>query len=686
MADLKKQLKLVASLDDSAIRKQLQSLKRELGKGVSLETQDLGDIKKTFSDIAKDFSNQLKSALKNVQVNAIKSPELMSGMRSSGVKTGRIPSVGQVNDQAWDEFYKAQDKAITEEAKSKKKTEEEISRKKEAALKKELKDREAHQKNLNKEIAAAYTNASEKVKSENLIDRLGGPAAAAKAGLGIAGAAGGAGIGIMQLQRTLLERQQRPLEDIMNRRYIEGVGRQAGRERFLPKAAGFLAGVGGGAAAGAGIGATLGSVIPGLGTAAGAGVGGTIGGLAGGIYGTFKGSSIAGELGSETVKFLQKSFDKAAEVMPQRLAMLRGGGVTSQQLTQMQTGAAELGIGPQESIQQALQARQALGNRAGMEAIPEFQRVFAATGLEVGQQSRFLETMRGAETRNVSAQSQTQILERALSRGVDASKLTKFTQVSNDLLEQTIGQGRINTEALTTRFTELSRAFAEGGPITDTALRQAATLQQREMQESMSTTGLSGLGNVLATQELMSSGIGKGLGQGAFFDILGAKEGTTSEDFKKMLTKAAQDAGISDEDLTAFSERAALAKTGVRSRGEQAIGGGGLARFVSSREVGISTAERFREQEKSIEARVEAAIAKPGGTQIGQMIPTGPEFELTKAEAKLDAAQVSEGFGQFGVAIDQANKGLVDFAKEVNLARKELESYKAQLGINRQVQ
>ena len=67
MADIRKNLILSAKLEDAQLKKQLEILKKELGKSFSVDSGSLNDLKASIRDIAKEFGSQLKKELEGIR-------------------------------------------------------------------------------------------------------------------------------------------------------------------------------------------------------------------------------------------------------------------------------------------------------------------------------------------------------------------------------------------------------------------------------------------------------------------------------------------------------------------------------------------------------------------------------------------------------------------------------------------
>lgn len=105
MADIKKNLIVQAKLQDAALKKQIQALKKNLGEGITLQGQDLNAFKKTFQDVAKSFSEEIRKALKQ------------TGTPGGGSRGGRSASPAAINAQAWDEYDKERGRVLARQEK-----------------------------------------------------------------------------------------------------------------------------------------------------------------------------------------------------------------------------------------------------------------------------------------------------------------------------------------------------------------------------------------------------------------------------------------------------------------------------------------------------------------------------------------------------------------------------------------
>ena len=655
MSSIKKELKLTASLDDTKLKQQIQELKKELGAGLSLKSADLQGMEKAFERIADKFSQKISKAV--------------AAMKTQESKTGSGNIGGARND-----FEKEQDeqwKAIAAR----------IKKEEGARLKMEKKVEEERRQAQNRLDDLKKKNTEEQMRN-SMLDRSpvaqamramgASPDAARRGAAGAEGASGkllanagriaslgggvlAAGHGLTAIRRQMAEREFRFVEDASDGRFLEGMARRSGRSEFAPKALGAA----GGAAAGLAGGALLGSALGPVGTL----VGGGIGAIGGGIAGAMGMSNAQGELRVEQIRPLHRAFDEARGMSGGRISAMRGGGVGRSGLSLMgQRGAEAEGFSPQETLQHFLQARGSLGNAGARGAMGGMQSMFNATGVDIGTQASGIETLAGAgrTSRGAAQTAQIDTIRKGVAAGLDVSKSGQFLRETSQLLQESTGMGRVDTNAMTSRMAEFSRGFAGGGDITDTNISQARQLSMMTRGESLATSGVSGIGNILGVQDALGAGASPGQ------LLAGSKlsSNATLEDIQSAL-------GVDEE--TAKKIQASKQPGAAMGKGISAMGlgeGDPLARFFRASERGQATEEDLGTQAALGGPKLSQQEMDQAKDQLdanSKQLKSTDEFQLAQKEAVLAQQRVVAGFDNFQIGV----KAATDASSELAVALKE---------------
>lgn len=683
MGDIRKNLTLSAKLDDSQLRKQLEVLKKEMGKAFSVDTQSLADLKVAFKDIARELSAQLKEGIRQARNSG-------SGVGGTGPRVS--------NDEIQDAKYRAKkyrddmrdqdrlfereqrqkasqsdkdnrqrDKAIASEARAKQKQEQSEQRQQERLLAKEAaakererkKDEARYQNSLKNQVAAnekAFGSDYSKTPSDfaGAMDKFaggtgGGEAPRGRGGLGRIGAglAIAAAIGetyetVQGIRSTVAERNNRLSRDFEAGLGVEGISREAGRHRFSAGLFGGLAGAGAGAAAGAatlgGAGAILGSGAPVVGNltlgALGAAVGGIGGGILGGIKGVYHGLSGQGELNTEQTRLLADAEARARSLSPMRQQLMAGGGLTGQTLTdQMMVGARQFGMSGEDTMQAMLQARDVLGNKGAAESFNQIMGNQRFLGIGAGTTANAIETLAGTggEGRGAAANRQADVIKKGVAAGLDVSKSGKFLQTTMQFLQNTVGLGRVNTESATTGIANITAGLAGGGPVTDTTLQQAMSLSQMLTKESTSLEGLAGAGNLTGLQNIGAQA--GGFDTGTLLALSKLQKNATEGDILDVLSKntgGAQKGDLADQ----VKQIQAFKNSDIMGNFVGQVAPGNLGTFLTAQEMGGTT------QDALARARAMQGGITPEGMQGAAAAIQGAQAEVTQApEFQLDVAQ-----------------------------------------------
>ena len=734
MSDIKKQLVIKASLDSSALKKEIANLKKELKSGFALSSQDTSSIKSEFKNIAKSFADELKKAMQSTapagggaggggrrqsrrhsmfgedydvrgdsklakieEREMAKQEKLADRQRNKELREQQkvAQQVQKFNQKGWDENDKEIASSVKEKlkgidlekkeqdklAKIKQKEESKLGLLKEKDRKKDL---DQSLKNLETLRQKRLEQATENSRLDRTPVAMAGramgmsPEGARDMARGMSGAnitkfAGGAaavggGIlattrGINDIRTTMIERSQRYAQDIEEGSFIAGQARKAGRDEMsLNKAGtaagGALVGAGGGAAAGA----LIGSIVPVLGTAIGAAIGGLGGAAYGGIKGYFSGSEAQGELRAQQVAPLERSFQYAKGMNPARLSALQGGGVSSETLTGVQSMGTMNGYSPQETINQFLQARGSLGNKATAQGLSGMQGVARATGMDVGTQAQTIEALTGTGQRGQghgrSFAQQNQIIERAISAGLDRSKTSQFMKATSDYLQSSAGFGRVDTQGISGRMTDFAQGFAGGGPITSTAIQQAQSLNQLTKSESTSESGFSGIGNITGLQKTFADQK-QDLDPGLLMSLSNLSSDARPEDVKKLLMQSGKSAAEAEALMPGIMDT----KVNASDIGAKAAGvTGNLKTALVGRERGITTEQQMGIED--VRAAGGAKVVQDGslGRATAEVMGS-QEAKMATTEARIDQTKFEQGFSAFDAGISGATQGLQELTK-----------------------
>lgn len=710
MSDIKKELKVIASLDDSAIRKQIKSLQKELGAGISLQGNDLTQFKKTFDDIAKSFASEIRKAVRDIGIGgrgagvggAIGSDRVSRTEKKDKEKLSEM--VRRANEEAWKEYSQEQGKAhadrvrqIEKEEKTSKKSVESVKKEEEKLRKREEREKAKEhdrdlkrskekfeslkQRNLDQQIQNSRLDRSMTARSLRAlgmsdetarsaargVEGAGGIGGLAKGAAGVAGAAGAAGIGALEIQRMLTERKFREVSDVTSGRHLEALARQQGRGRFMPKFGGALAG----GVAGMGAGAMAGSVFGPVGTV----VGGAIGGIGGAITGGIKGSNIAGELSVEKIGPMIEAFQRAREISGSRRSALRGGMVAPSTLDRLNFGGANRGFSPEETMQQFMQSREFMGNSASAQTLGGFQRLMNTTGTGVGMQAQAAELFGGATGTGMrsGAAQQEAILKKGVAAGLDVSKSGQFLRETMNFVQSTAGFGKVDLSSASERLARSAAGFAGGGEVSQLNLQQARQLQETMRTESFSRGGISGLGNISGVQEAL----GGKASTGQFLSAMSLSSNASVQDIMQSL----QVDEATAKKIKASKEKGALQSgLDLLAPGDQAL------------QLGLGAMERGISTEQQLGARrgetggpmLEAQNVEDMFTATQESVESSNEFKLAVEEASLASKQITEGLSQFNIGILEAQKGALELSKALVETGSKLREYADEMRLSNQ--
>ncbi len=543
MADIRKQLKLIATLDDSSFRKQLESFKREMGKGFKMEMmgqEDLNSIKSAFRDIAKDFADEIKKAIKDLRIKTEGGAPIETDQEATKqARAERKAQQQSAHEQMRDQVSKARRSELagrpgTDFAPVPR----DFSRAMDDFTRRDQDQRHPR-----------LTRAAEAVRQA--------PLATAAAGVGATVA------GITTLRRTLATREQGLALDILQDQGLEGAVRESGRGLNLTS--GLTAGAG--ALGGAALGAKIGAFAGPLGILAGR----AIGGIAGGTLGFLKGGEMEGETRVQETRIALESLQRAKQLRQARVEAFAGG-VAPELIDQAQQRGTQFGFGPQETLQQFLSARQFLGGRGAAEGLGQMQEMQRRFGVGVEEQARAAEILGGASRAGTRAGlTQTvDVLKKGVAAGLDASKASQFLRTTAEFVQTQTGFAQLDTDDIASRLAQSAFQFARGGEVTQTQLEQARMMQETVRNLSGTTEGLAGGLNILGAQETAKQ---FGLDPDSFQTLAIARASTEG---KGALERVGAEMGLEGDQLQQFvqanlrQKQAVPERTGELLFGEQA--------------------------------------------------------------------------------------------------------------------
>lgn len=735
MADLKKELRLVATLDDSAFKRQIESLKKSLGKEFSFDAQSLSGIRDVFKDIAKDFSKELKEALKNVSIGTGR----MGG--GGGGSPSNDPFIADAKHRAkeYKQEISQQDKLFDreqrEKAKSFDKEKQMAQRQQEKEDRNKAKEFQSEQKakerilmktasegdKERKRDTDAARSRFEELKKKRIEERMESSrldsslTAKTLRGIGVNGgtardAAGGVeglynntlgrlspgmrmagGLGAAMMLPGMVMSDMRDIRGMQAHRnfalsssltqgdILGGAVEQTGRNSMGTMLAGGLQGAAGGAlkygAAGAALGAGVGSLFGGVGAVPGAllgGIGGGLYGLAsGGIKGAFTSAEDEAKTRRKETQPILDAVARAQGIAPSRLSMMRGGGMDTRGLNILGEAGGMAGFSPEETMQQALQAKGNLGNK-NMFLMSQMQNTMNATGADVGLQASSAETFAGSGRTSIAAGAQKTIdvLKKGVAAGLDVSKSGQFLKLTADYIQSTTGFGKVDTDTISDRLANSMQGFAGGGEVTGTAMEQARALQDMLRTESTSTNGIAGLGNISGIQDAFGQA-GQKLDTGTMLALMNSSTNASQDDIKSILAKG----GVSPDMVDSLSKTLMENKTNAANMGAGLTGASGnMSDYLLSQSRGITT-----EQQLGINAAQGFQGTKMNADQLiggaATQVTSQVEYQKAAADAAVSQKQINAGLDEFGRITKLTTEGLTDFSKALAKASGALNDY-----------
>lgn len=457
--------------------------------------------------------------------------------------------------------------------------------------------------------------------------------------MALGGAMSGAANAFEDYKMLQASRRHESTSNLMGGQFVSQYSRDSGRQFSASHVGAAAGGMAMGAGGGALMGAAIGSIIPGLGTAVGA----LIGGLGGAIY---KGiDSYMGMSEKRAARFqketqpLQDATNAAMQLNGQRLDMVKRGG-SEALLNLNEAQGAAMGFAPGEANQQYATLQDMLGNKGAASSINTARRMNLNTGASVAETGSMIQALEGGNRKGFgpNAANTEMIVSRAFANGLDRSKTSKFLQETTSFIQNSTQFSKLDTAAMTDRFTGLASAFG-GGTIDDTSMRQAQQAAQMQYQDSFSKGGLSGLGNVFNFQDT----VGKmGLGGVDTANLLNLSENSTVEDAMKLLSPEAQaKPGIQD----ALGQLIKSKSQNTQRAADQF--GLPMATLMKTADTGLSSENAMNYIDKTrattLAAPVDITNAETAGSQAQGM---------AVRNAQLSKSEVDLGRETFKTAID----------------------------------
>lgn len=662
MADIRKNLTLSAQLDDSQLRKQLDILKKEMGSAFSVDAGSLNDLKASIRDIAKEFGATIRKEL-----DGIRGPRSKQNAQSSGKTEMNIDEIGsiQVKEMTVTNMVVA---SMTVKGSG-------------GGNGGGGNGRGGSGAPENQDDEPKEPGAADWLKKNKTMLAVGAASMAVKEGVGA----------FINIQQSMAERSNRMSRDLDAGLGVEGVAREAGRSRMgLASAAGVAGAVGGGLLGAKALGAA-GSFFGPLGTAIGAGVGAVGGAAIGGISSYIGTSNAMGEMSKEQVQLLADSEARARAISPMRQQMMAGGGMNRDTLTdQMKMGARRYGMSGEDTLQTMLQARGVLGNKGAQESFNPIMENQRFLGIDAGTTAQSIETMAGAEggSRSSAANKQSDIIKKGVAAGLDVSKSGKFLQNTMQYLQSTVGLGRADTDAATTRLANMTQGLSGGGDVTDTQLQQAQTLAQMLHGESSSIQGLSGAANLNQIQGI-SSKYG-GFGTGTTMALAGLSSNAGEKDILDVLANGQDNGEVGknvDLNQAVKDIQSAKQKDATMDFMKQIAGGnnnlaiGALGaennfqgNFTTESMLGRQRADNGQITPAGMQGAQEAIEgAKAGVTQ-------SPEFQLDVAQFTRSTESAAKGLDTFTTVTEQMTNQMKKLLTDLEAAQKRFADMSRQTG------
>lgn len=334
-----------------------------------------------------------------------------------------------------------------------------------------------------------------------------------------------------------------------------------------------------------------------------------------------------------------------------RLSNLRGGGITGAGLTSLQAAGVERGFGLEETNAQFGAARGVLGNRGAASLLSRMQNIFNLTGTGIEEQagatSVFAGSRRGG-TYGAGMMQTVETLKKGVAAGLDVSRAGKFLQTTAEFITSTQGLGNVDASGISTMLAQSARGFAGGGDITDTALKQAQTLQQQLLSESSSTSGIAGIGNLAGLMQAVP-----GLSMEQLLAGSNISSNATTEDIMEIM-------GINKDQAAAVQN----AKKNAMGIGLDTAGvSGPLRNFLLANETGMTGEQALgRQRAQGFSGGLDLQAASK---QIAGSAPYGAEMSSTVVELRNTQSAFVEGMQLMNSETSKVNQNLNEFNRSL---------------------
>lgn len=513
MSDIKKTLILSAKLDTQGITTELKKLKKEFSSGVEIDKSTFASFKQEFQKIAQDFSKSLKEALKGITVPRIENSMSPSSMRrnarANGSQNGpRIPSYSTYKPHIDPGTFQNNTDSSQSEAKKKRQSKKQIQEEEKLRMNSLQKWGEKFLGYM-KTGGTFMQGVGRAGSSRSFSGTASGIGAAARtagaAGIGAAGLAAGVVGGGIALGGAIVAG---------NLRYSER-GRET-RTALADKEFEAARGVTSGDVYGTQIRQSRRkSGLSGLNRFS-AGVRGVVGDLSSfrlgdALSGVGAKASIANEERSEgdasiaqTGPLVDAIQNSVIPRMKSRVSALQGGSLTSEALNSLVGKGGGFGFSQDEVLDQMNSVKSSLGNSqmtgSNMGLMMENTRRYGTSSGLQGQAGDALRSFSGdGMSAGQGLRAQSDQIKRGVAAGLDASKTSRFLEATSDYVTSSGGLGSLDINEITRNLAGLTQGFASASGRSESTVSDIDRARQAQSifkQESTSTSGISGIGNI----------------------------------------------------------------------------------------------------------------------------------------------------------------------------------------------
>lgn len=350
------------------------------------------------------------------------------------------------------------------------------------------------------------------------------------------------------------------------------------------------------------------------------------------------------------------SIGKARALREGKIGAMRGGDITSGQISgNMMLGSMQ-GFSQEETIQQLNSIKKFIGKESGI-SLPGMQRRMNMTGIGVEDQASAMDMMMGTRkgmSSGVAFDKSFDIVKKGVAAGLDVSKSGQFLKMTSEYISGNQGLGQIDADAIGTRLAESARAFAGGGSITSTHMDQARQLQEQLRTESTASGGFAGLGNMMGMMDAM----GGKMSPGQMMAGMGLSNNATVEDIMKSLN---------------VDEATAKKIQGSKSNNLD-TGLGALGNIDPSLKLALMAGETGQTTEQAL-GRQSATGFKGGGLDVAG---AGAKLEENEFAMRTDEdmKSVIADFKASQIAVTQ---GMAAMSKETEVATKNLSRFSSEM-------